>query len=667
MSDLPVSQADSQPRMPRSSRRALIVLLLLSAFVFCLAYQVPATVRLDVGGAGDSRFLQGFYFGERQDSTTFRWSGPLAIVRFAGVGGRAWTVRMRASGLRPVGPAEVRVTANGLPVADQALGGEMAEYAFSIGRPFSGMWGNLDLGLAVEPFVAPPDERKLGVMVDWVELSPAGSGVTAPPWGTLVALLVVVALCYLSAERLLRRRLGASASPRWALLVGLLVAAGLGAGVAWARLWIGINVPWLVLASGLLWLASRRIGQAPWWEWLLFALLAWSAVAFMSRALTFFRDGLPPGDFMIYFDAANNVRLGKPLYDFAAAVGIPLGPVYKYPPVFAVLMAPATALPARSVAAWWYLLNLVLLGLAGYGLARGLRAPERPDLDAAGAYIIAIGFLNFRPAWESLIRGQLDPMILAAAVGALLLLEARRMEWLAGVLIGLVTMVKLYPGLFALYLLWQRRWRALAGFAVTVIALVVVSGVAIGWHVLWRYVTEILVVQTVAVPWPEDQSFDGFLSRLIIPTAATTWYSAFPFPAWAKMALYLADLAIFGLTAWVLWRGARNDRFRFRLGYAAIMPLIVLMWPLSWIHYQTLLLLPFAVIALDQLQRRRRSWPLIAGLAVSFLLTAIGNEYLVLTPALNRDGWVRLLQSYKFFGVLLLWGLLLWSRRDDNA
>jgi hypothetical protein len=234
-------------------------------------------------------------------------------------------------------------------------------------------------------------------------------------------------------------------------------------------------------------------------------------------------------------------------------------------------------------------------------------------------------------------------------------------------LIGLVAMVKLYPGLFALYLLWQRRWRALAGFAVTVIVLVVVSGVAIGWHVLWRYVTEILMVQTVAVPWPEDQSYDGFLSRLIIPTAATTWYAAFPFPAWAKVTLYLADLVTFGVTAWVLWRGARYDAHRFRLGYAAIMPLIVLLWPLSWIHYQTLLLLPFAVIALDQLQRKRRSWPIVVGLVISFLLTAIGNEYLVLVPALNQDGWLRLLQSYKFFGVLLLLGLLLWSRRYDHA
>ena len=48
--------------------------------------------------------------------------------------------------------------------------------------------------------------------------------------------------------------------------------------------------------------------------------------------------------------------------------------------------------------------------------------------------------------------------------------------------------------------------------------------------------------------------------------------------------------------------------------------------------------------------------------AVSFLLIAIGNEYAVLIPPL-RSGWPRLLQSYKLYGDLILWVLLLWTGR----
>jgi hypothetical protein len=54
-------------------------------------------------------------------------------------------------------------------------------------------------------------------------------------------------------------------------------------------------------------------------------------------------------------------------------------------------------------------------------------------------------------------------------------------------------------------------------------------------------------------------------------------------------------------------------------------------------------------------------------LAISYLAVAIGNEYAVLTPALNQDSWMRLLQSYKLYGMLLLWLLLLWVGNRRTA
>ncbi len=47
-----------------------------------------------------------------------------------------------------------------------------------------------------------------------------------------------------------------------------------------------------------------------------------------------------------------------------------------------------------------------------------------------------------------------------------------------------------------------------------------------------------------------------------------------------------------------------------------------------------------------------------------FALVAYGNEYTVLIPALQND-LPRRLQSYKLYGVLILWGLLLWAVRSD--
>ena len=94
-----------------------------------------------------------------------------------------------------------------------------------------------------------------------------------------------------------------------------------------------------------------------------------------------------------------------------------------------------------------------------------------------------------------------------------------------------------------------------------------------------------------------------------------------------KLTLYALDLIVLGVTYCVLWRG-RYVEGRCVLGYAAVMPLIVLMWPTAWIHYQTLLILPFAELV--YLQVERRSWAVIVLLLTSFLLIAVGEEYPVL-------------------------------------
>ena len=128
------------------------------------------------------------------------------------------------------------------------------------------------------------------------------------------------------------------------------------------------------------------------------------------------------------------------------------------------------------------------------------------------------------------------------------------------------------------------------------------------------------------------------------------------------MALYLLDAITLGVTVWAFAGRADPRSERFVSGYALAAPLIVLMWPTAWIHYQTLLILPFGLLLGRQLLAGRRAW--LAGLVLlaGFLLVAIGNEYLVLVPWL-QDGLPRLAQSYKLYGVLILWGAYIWWGR----
>jgi hypothetical protein len=646
------------PATRADARRLFLALMAFSLLLLVLVYQLPHAALVDVGSPTDTRAIHGFYFAEEQGGSSVRWSGPIARVAFDGVGIRPWRLRLRASGLRPAGTAAVTLKVNGRPLAQVSLAGDLREYEFAVPAALLGPSGNVVVTLQTATFTALPDTRDLGIMVDWLHLEPDGPAAVIPPPLMLAGFLLAVGLCFLAFFRLGGR-------VQAGLLGGLVLALPLAAGVAIDPLSVAHYGPWLLVALAALALAGQRARRATWWEWVALAVLGWSLYRFGVRALDFYRTGLPPGDFTIYFDAAKSLRLGQPLYNWEAARQMPNGPVYKYPPLFAMLLAPATVFATRPVAAGWYLLNLGLLGLIIYALIWRFRravGTRSPKLASAYGFLLVIGTLNFQPVWESLARGQLDVIILACLVAALFLLSHRTGEAWAGVLLAFVTMLKLYPGLLVVYLLWRRRWRALAGFAVAFGLLVILSGLVAGWETLWRYVAEILTVQTAAVPWPENQSFDGFLGRLVIPAPVTTWYTTIAFPRWALLVLYLLDAVTLGVTAWA-FAGKEDPRSeRFVSGYALAAPLIILMWPTSWIHYQTLLILPFGLLLGRQLLAGRRDWLAELLLLASFLLVAIGNEYQVLVPWL-QEGLPRLAQSYKLYGVLILWGLYIWWGR----
>jgi len=663
-----VLRYDSYRRMNRSHDLTLVrksrplaylVMGVLSFLLLTLVYQAPIAQRLDIGAAGDEQSINGFYFIEQNGDTTYRWSGATATITFAGAGARPWQLHLRLSGLRPDGPAVVTVGINGQPAGQVELGGEMAEIELPISRQQLLPSGQAEISLSTTTFVVPPDTRELGVMVDWAELRPADWAVTVPAWALLFGSVLGVLACLAVFEQL-------SGSLRLALGMSAVMLSLLALGIINARPLVSTLWPWLTISLLLFLPLSGRMRRASWQEWLALTVVVLLLYRFTVRAIAFFHTGLPPGDFTIYFDAAANLRRGLPLYDFAAARGMPNGPVYKYPPLFAILLAPLTVFPARSVAAGWYLSNLALAAVVFVLLARqGLRAQRNDAL--LGTFLVSMAFLALQPLWESLIRGQMDVIILTAAVAAMALSFQGRGEWLAGASLAFAAMLKIYPGLLIVYLLWRQRWRAVAGFAVMSVGLVLLSGLVAGWDVLWRYATEILTVQTAAVPWPENQSIDGFLARFVIPAEATTWYTTIAFPRSTLLLLYAATIVVFAATVYFTWGrwGVEVSRRRFKLGFAATLLIAVILWPTSWIHYEALLLLPFSLLILDQCQASRRSWGMMALLVLTYLIIAIGNEYLVLTPALHQDSPLRLLQSYKLYGMLILWGLMLWSANRE--
>lgn len=170
---------------------------------------------------------------------TYRWTMGDGAIALPALGRGAWRVSLAAVVAHPDGrPLHARLIANGVTIA------QLPDYAdlrrLSVVVPASVVGdGDLTLAIVSDTFV---DPRPLGVLIEGVAVTPVvnGPGALLPPWGMLVAVLVVAVCLY--------------GSLRW-VQVGAWVAAVVGLGVvvvgAWAlivyRFPMGFYVPRLAL------------------------------------------------------------------------------------------------------------------------------------------------------------------------------------------------------------------------------------------------------------------------------------------------------------------------------------------------------------------------------------------------------------------------------------
>jgi hypothetical protein len=187
-----------------------------------------------------------------------------------------------------------------------------------------------------------------------------------------------------------------------------------------------------------------------------------------------------------YFVAARLVDTTPNVYDdelYSRPRDKPVGPrnprrigtfnidVYEYPPPF-LLLPRATALLAPD-----FVRNRMLwFALEGAAVLIGLLAVARSLGPAAGTRALLLSSLVWAAdlTISTLQIGNIQPMVVAIAMVAMLLFEQRR-HAAGGVLLAYVTVSKLFPGVLLVYLLVRREWRALAWTAGLSGALVAIS------------------------------------------------------------------------------------------------------------------------------------------------------------------------------------------------
>jgi hypothetical protein len=229
---------------------------------------------------------------------------------------------------------------------------------------------------------------------------------------------------------------------------------------------------------------------------------------------------------------------------------------------------------------------------------------------------------------------------------------AHLFDLLAGALVALGTLFKIYPVLLLAFFVVQRRWRGLAGFA---LAMLVLNGVALavmGWEMHRVYLFEVLPRIGGTTSWVENQTISGFLARLSLsPRDGVIFHNR---------AIELAGLGLGGLAGLLACaltlRPARSRSSILALQYSQFALAMVLAVPAAWMHYETLLFLPFAAL-LVHARERPLGLTRAALLAISFALTGYGNQWSYYDGTLM--GVLTVLGvSFKFYGMLLLGGVL---------
>ncbi len=306
---------------------------------------------------------------------------------------------------------------------------------------------------------------------------------------------------------------------------------------------------------------------------------------------------------------------------------------YAYPPLFALLLSPFTILSFRVLSRLWLLANATLWialtfffagelrYLLGDTLRRQPQAAIAPNVSGATATmqttpsaqsnglagllddptplvslaLAALVCLGFTPAYQALLTGQVNFLVLAL-LAPIPLLGRRGHERWVGALIALAALIKFTPAILIVYLALRRRWEAVAAALITLAAVSLLCIVIVGPGVFFAAIPQALQVGT------GDQSLNHN-EALLAPIKVALGLSG------SSIAFTLGQYAILGLLGLgvgiLIWRApwhgllqntqldaqaqrAHDDIEALIFGIALCA--MVLLSPTAWVHHYVWLL-----------------------------------------------------------------------------
>ena len=316
-------------------------------------------------------------------------------------------------------------------------------------------------------------------------------------------------------------------------------------------------------------------------------------------------------------------------------------------------MTDAGVLHALMIASWIAVVGVVELQVWIAAKTSGWAIAGRGGLSWRAVLAILFGAFFFMPITLAYSLGQAQIFLdLFFTLLVLFWIEGR--ERPAGVMMALLAMVKPQFGLLLLWAALRRRWSALVSGMMALGVGGAVSLAVFGVRNNLDYVGVMAGLSRKAQSHYANQSIFGLLNRAIFNGENLPYhpYVYPPFVPWIY-SVTLAMAALLGLLALAYpWR----ERAGGMADLAAIAVVSVIATPMAWEHHYGVMLPIFVWLWFGEYRRGEgRVWPL----AVAWVLIA---DFLSPLNSLAAIPVANVLQSYMYFGALLLLGVLLRAR-----
>jgi alpha-1,2-mannosyltransferase len=332
-------------------------------------------------------------------------------------------------------------------------------------------------------------------------------------------------------------------------------------------------------------------------------------------------------DFSAYWQAGRRLLDGDSIYapfQTAGTYSPQTQYLYIYPPFLAVVVAPfAAAFDDYRAANWiWALIGMVMLVSAVHLLARREKVAKGLD----GVLLVAAAFV-FPPVVGELIIGNVHLLILGMLGGSWLAIRrgTSRDDVVAGALVGVATLIKVFPGLIVVWFLLTGRLRVAAAALMTIALLAVATLPVSGIGPWLDYPTVLLNL--------------GPPIELADVLAPTVWLSGILPSSAARILVIVAGLVV------VVWAARRrSDPVSFGIAVAVSLLIAPALYP----HY-------LAIMVLSMLLALRYApppvWVAVAYLMMfSFEIEALGDSAWIGSRALPTIGALFVVVGLVWFG-----------------